>query len=224
MAMCLHCCHGRSRQLRVISFARFLLDCSLRLSSGRRSSHRNLPPSSDGLSASTIWTSSSLAKPRSPSSLATQAGSPLLDNGSCVEPCSPLYQGKHVGRTRTRGRDATLRRQASRGGSAATGELAKVSGPSFLGRKPKVTVRQAKERDYQGVAEIRGVIIPVGMSGATGFLGGKVVIDDPAEAERRLLMAKVCACACVDSAGYVTTCRCRRCCGDFLVFNILSLS
>ena len=35
------------------------------------------------------------------------------------------------------------------------------------------------------------MIIPVGMSGATGFLGNKVVIDSPEEAERRLLMAKV---------------------------------
>lgn len=52
-------------------------------------------------------------------------------------------------------------------------------------------MRRAKERDYRGVAEIRGVIIPVGMSGATGFLGNKVVIDSPEEAERRLLMAKV---------------------------------
>lgn len=55
----------------------------------------------------------------------------------------------------------------------------------------RVTVRRAKEADYEGVAGIRGVIIPVGMSGATGFLGGKVVIDDPAEAKKRVLMAKV---------------------------------
>lgn len=52
-------------------------------------------------------------------------------------------------------------------------------------------MRRAKEADYEGVAGIRGVIIPVGMSGASGFLGGKVVIDDPNEAKRRLLMAKV---------------------------------
>lgn len=52
-------------------------------------------------------------------------------------------------------------------------------------------MRRAKEADYEGVAGIRGVIIPVGMSGASGFLGGKVVIDDPDEAKRRLLMAKV---------------------------------
>lgn len=58
-------------------------------------------------------------------------------------------------------------------------------------RKARVTVRRAKEADYAGVAGIRSVIIPVGMSGATGFLGGKVVIDDPAEAERRLLLSKV---------------------------------
>lgn len=70
-------------------------------------------------------------------------------------------------------------------------------GPSALQRSKKaarVTVRQAKERDYPGVAGIREVIIPVGMSGATGFMGGKVVVDSPAEAKKRLLMAKVCAC------------------------------
>lgn len=60
-----------------------------------------------------------------------------------------------------------------------------------------MTVRRAKERDYRGVAGIREVIIPVGMSGATGFMGGKVVIDSPAEAEKRLLMAKVWVCAFV---------------------------
>lgn len=58
-------------------------------------------------------------------------------------------------------------------------------------KRARVTVRPAKEADYQGVADIRGVIVPVGMSGATGFLGGKVVIDDPAEVKKRLLMAKV---------------------------------
>lgn len=69
------------------------------------------------------------------------------------------------------------------------------TGPSTLSRSSstaaRVIVRRAEERDYQRVADIRGVIIPVGMSGATGFLGGKVVIDDPLEAERRKLMAKV---------------------------------
>eukprot|EP00903_Cladosiphon_okamuranus_P014189 g13184.t1 len=57
-------------------------------------------------------------------------------------------------------------------------------------RAALVTVRRAKERDFQGVAGIREVIIPVGMSGATGFMGSKVVIDSPVEAEKRLLMAK----------------------------------
>lgn len=78
--------------------------------------------------------------------------------------------------------------------AAAAGGSTEKAASSKLGgvQKARVTVRRARERDYQGVAEIRGVIIPVGMSGATGFLGGKVVIDDPAEAERRLLMAKVC--------------------------------
>ncbi|CBJ25814.1 acetyltransferase [Ectocarpus siliculosus] len=78
--------------------------------------------------------------------------------------------------------------------AAAAGGSTEKAGSSKLGKggqKARVTVRRAREPDYQGVAEIRGVIIPVGMSGATGFLGGKVVIDDPAEAERRLLMAKV---------------------------------
>ncbi|CAN0257772.1 unnamed protein product [Ectocarpus sp. 12 AP-2014] len=77
--------------------------------------------------------------------------------------------------------------------AAAAGGSTEKAGSSKLGgvQKARVTVRRARERDYQGVAEIRGVIIPVGMSGATGFLGGKVVIDDPAESERRLLMAKV---------------------------------
>ncbi|CAM9090260.1 unnamed protein product [Ectocarpus sp. 4 AP-2014] len=77
--------------------------------------------------------------------------------------------------------------------AAAAGGSTEKAGSSKIGgvQKARVTVRRARERDYQGVAEIRGVIIPVGMSGATGFLGGKVVIDDPAEAERRLLMAKV---------------------------------
>lgn len=87
--------------------------------------------------------------------------------------------------------------EATRPGAnaAARGESTEKAASSNLGRgggKARVTVRRARERDYLGVAEIRGVIIPVGMSGATGFLGGKVVIDDPAEAERRLLMAKVC--------------------------------
>lgn len=79
--------------------------------------------------------------------------------------------------------------------AAAAGDSTEKAGSSAVGRggkKARVNVRRARERDYLGVAEIRGVIIPVGMSGATGFLGGKVVIDDPAEAERRLLMAKVC--------------------------------
>lgn len=81
------------------------------------------------------------------------------------------------------------------------GELAAASGdPTEGARSPAlgkssegmwVTVRRATERDYRGVAAIRDVIIPVGMSGATGFMGGKVVIESPAEAERRLLMAKV---------------------------------
>lgn len=66
-----------------------------------------------------------------------------------------------------------------------------ASGATQPLRRARVTVRRAKEADYQGVADIRGVIVPVGMSGATGFLGGKVVIDDPAEAKKRLLMAKV---------------------------------
>ena len=57
--------------------------------------------------------------------------------------------------------------------------------------KVEITVRRAREADFEGVAGIRGMIVPVGMSGATGFLGGKVVIDDPEEAKRRVLMAKV---------------------------------
>lgn len=55
----------------------------------------------------------------------------------------------------------------------------------------QITVRRAREADFEGVAGIRGVIVPVGMSGVTGFLGSKVVIDDPQEAKRRMLMAKV---------------------------------
>lgn len=79
--------------------------------------------------------------------------------------------------------------------ASASRESAEGAGSLTVSRssstRSRVTVRRAKERDYQGVADIRGVIIPVGMSGATGFLGGKVVIDDQVEAERRKLMAKV---------------------------------
>lgn len=78
--------------------------------------------------------------------------------------------------------------------AAASGDSIEGVGSSALERSRKaarVTVRQAKERDYPGVAGIREVIIPVGMSGATGFMGGTVVIDSPVEAEKRLLMAKV---------------------------------
>lgn len=52
-------------------------------------------------------------------------------------------------------------------------------------------MRQAREPDFEAVAGIRAVTVPVGMDGATGFMGSKVVIKDPAEARRRRLMAKV---------------------------------
>lgn len=103
---------------------------------------------------------------------------------------SPRNRGNTPRQHSRAGNEPSLLLQAARiGGNArASGE----SSPINTRRKAaRVVVRRAKERDYRGVAEIRGVIIPVGMSGATGFLGNKVVIDSPEEAERRLLMAKV---------------------------------
>lgn len=151
-----------------------------------------------------------------------QASSSLLINSSCIVGPSPFYRSKNAGRRRTIERKIIILRQASRtgGNTDATGKSTKGSGPSPLVKsgKARVTVRQAKERDYQGVADIRGVIIPVGMSGATGFLGGKVVIDDPAEAERRLLMAKVCVRGCVDSQSAR-----RDAAGDTTAVEVLSL-
>lgn len=41
------------------------------------------------------------------------------------------------------------------------------------------------------MAKLRTVIVPLGMDGAVGFMGSKVAIDDPMEAKRRRLMAKV---------------------------------
>lgn len=79
--------------------------------------------------------------------------------------------------------------------AAATVTAAAVAATATAARAPRkgaqITVRRAREADFEGVAGIRGVIVPVGMSGVTGFLGSKVVIDDPQEAKRRMLMAKV---------------------------------
>lgn len=52
-------------------------------------------------------------------------------------------------------------------------------------------MRPAREADFEAVANLRTVIVPVGMDGAAGFMGKKIIIDDPAEAKRRRLMAKV---------------------------------
>lgn len=102
-----------------------------------------------------------------------------------------------MSQNRNRGRRQSSRLEAAaaskRGGkeSATSADSVAAAAAAKPLRRAAVTVRRAKEADYEGVARIRGVIVPVGMSGATGFLGSKVVIDDPAEAKKRLLMAKV---------------------------------
>eukprot|EP00752_Nemacystus_decipiens_P009990 g8909.t1 len=110
--------------------------------------------------------------------------------------CSFSHNGSEIGRVATRTGHRRFPRRAARfsNASASSGDSTERVGSSARGRSKnpaRVIVRQAKEQDYPGVAGIREVIIPVGMSGATGFMGGKVVIDSPAEAEKRLLMAKV---------------------------------
>lgn len=99
------------------------------------------------------------------------------------------------GRTRVgkRGASKLLKSQeisTSLDATAKGGDTATVN-ISPRQKRARVVVRQAKEADYEQVASIRAVIIPVGMDGATGFMGKKVVIKDPAEAKRRRLMAKV---------------------------------
>ncbi|CAM9994934.1 unnamed protein product [Scytosiphon promiscuus] len=147
-----------------------------------RSFHRSLLLCSAGLPVTAARTSSSARRLSSPSFAVEASSLPNWGSRNSVE------RGR-------RERSLIFQRQAPRSGghTGDTEEATAGSGPSLLERrgKARVTVRRARERDYQGVADIRGVIIPVGMSGATGFLGGTVVIDDPAEAERRMLMAKV---------------------------------
>lgn len=75
--------------------------------------------------------------------------------------------------------------------TAAAAAAATVTAARAPQKGAQITVRCARETDFEGVAGIRSVIVPVGMSGVTGFLGSKVVIDDPQEAKRRMLMAKV---------------------------------
>lgn len=111
---------------------------------------------------------------------------------TCLSGFKKVTKGEAA--TRTGNRVLTQRTAKFGETAAASGESVDGAGPPALGRgstAARVTVRRAKEQDYRGVAGIREVIIPVGMSGATGFMGGKVVVDSPAEAEKRLLMAKV---------------------------------
>lgn len=117
---------------------------------------------------------------------AVQPAEPPLDNNAAV---NELLWRLHTVPPRTRGGKSVAALPAispvAAGGATASAEAA---------GKARVTVRRAQEADYEGLAAIRGVIVPVGISGATGFMGDKVVIDDPAEAKRRLLMAKVLFC------------------------------
>ena len=128
-------------------------------------------------------------------SLFLRASSALLLGGETPVGYSYLYMGNPIGDSAARLGNRHVTRAVSFGKTAAaSGDSIEGVGSSALERSRKaarVTVRQAKERDYPGVAGIREVIIPVGMSGATGFMGGTVVIDSPVEAEKRLLMAKV---------------------------------
>lgn len=145
--------------------------------------------------------SSSCLLVRAPSALLSRGETPLGHSSSAACPM-PHKKGYLVGQTAMRLllRDNRCLTQRT----ARLGETAATSEESTEGREPptlrgrsqaaRVTVRRANERDYKGVAGIREVIVPVGMSGATGFMGGKVVIDSPAEAEKRLLMAKVWMC------------------------------
>lgn len=177
-------------------------------SPGSRSRHHHRPPSRGGPPAGSRTPSPLARIPRStssslllhPSSALFVREVPRAIHGSTAIALSQRKREK-LGKTATRSGNNSLPLQAKLNTiPSASGESTEGTGSSTLSRSSsrtaRVTVRRAKERDYQGVAEIRGVIIPIGMSGATGFLGGKVVIDDPVEAERRLLMAKVCVGVC----------------------------
>lgn len=84
-------------------------------------------------------------------------------------------------------------------------------------------VRQAREPDFEAVANLRTVIVPIGMDGTVGFMGSKVVIDDPVEAKRRRLMAKVTLqkqrpLYRIDMSGLPHMRRCFRCARDTTTF------
>lgn len=168
-----------------------------------RSRHHHRPTYRGGSAADSrtqlsLPTPPSLSLRPSPAVFAREALS--VDHGSTAIALSQRNR-KTLGDTSTRSENSipllAARDPSGNSNAAASGKSAEGTGSSTLSRsssvKARVAVRRAKERDYQGVADIREVIIPVGMSGATGFLGGKVVIDDPLEAERRKLMAKVSA-------------------------------
>ena len=159
----------------------------------------------DGLPAASRVLRCEAPTSRTSRSLFSQASSALfvrgktpVGHGSTMCSLTPNNAGNRVGDTATRlagNRRLAKRTVSFRETAAASGDSTEGAGPSATLRRrskaARVTVRRAKEQDYQGVADIREVIIPVGMSGASGFMGGKVVIDSPAEAEERLLMAKV---------------------------------
>lgn len=162
----------------------------------------------DGLAGASRVPRSQVPTSRSPSSLLLQASSTLLlrgetpvGHGSAACSLTRDIAGNKAGETATRlsGNRRLTHLTVRFGETAATsGGATEGAGPSVRrrsSRAARVTVRRAKEQDYQGVAEIREVIVPVGMSGATGFMGGKVVVDSLEEAEKRLLMAKVWVCA-----------------------------
>lgn len=184
------------------------LSCCAPFSSSRPrhhhwSTYRGGP--SGGSRTLSLGTATSSSLPPQPSSaLFARKGLPI-NRGSTATNALPRQKRRTLPKIATASGNNSLAPQAARNAAGITN--ASASEKSAEGTRPstlrksssttaRVTVRRAKKRDYQGVADIRGVIIPVGMSGATGFLGGKVMIDDPVEAERRKLMAKVSVVMC----------------------------
>lgn len=120
------------------------------------------------------------------------ARSSRLMRHACYLSCSTKIPSLH--RTTIMSYAAMRLSPRSRSTPISLGAIARDSSgsePSPGKGRARVTVRTAKEADFEGVAKLRAVIVPVGMDGASGLMGSKVAIKDPVEAKRRRLMAKV---------------------------------